>query len=404
MTRLKQFPWLEIGLGVVVAAFGLWRASFTIYLDVTVPVLIALGMGAAVGLYRRAPAAALAIVWFTGTLQVLRGLDIALVQLAVVVVAYGASRYGRTATVVASGLSIPLGGIAVVAYAWVMGTDIVQESGLWQLLSLTTSATDLTLSSRATGLLLGFVLVLALLGAPWGAGLVVRLRAQGRRAVEEQERAEAETVRVRQLASVRADQARLARDVHDVVGHSLAVIVAQADSTRALGDDEIDRIRVAVANIAETARRSLGDVRSVLSDDPDGAGSGPGAGDVQSLVDGVRAGGTDVALEVLGQPRPLPPDLEVVAYRSLQELLTNALKHGAPGQQVGVGIDWQPDELRLSVRNRVGDAPGPGGGTGLAGTRDRLAAAGGELEAGTDSDDWVAVARVPVRRAGLAHD
>jgi signal transduction histidine kinase len=175
------------------------------------------------------------------------------------------------------------------------------------------------------------------------------------------------------------------------------VIVAQADSTQALPDGEIERIRAAMANIAATARRSLGDVRAVLSDDPSAQASRQS--DLESLVEGVRAAGNEVAFEVEGTPRPLPPELDAIAYRTLQELLTNALKHGVGA--IDVTLSWTPDELGIAVANPAADEPGPGGGTGLAGMRERLEAAGGSLAAGLAGDRWIADARMPVRREGM---
>jgi len=398
--RLAALPLLDFGLGLVVGIFGIVRV---IYLGESRPalsLLIAIGMGVAAGLYRKAPLVALGLVWFTAILQVLGGLDIAFVQLAAVFVAYGTSRYGRPLTVILSAVSIPLGGIAAVLYAAYLGLDIVQESGLWRLLSLVMSATNLGFWNTATGLVVGFIVVTALLAAPWVLGLVLRLREQSRRSSDRRRQAEAEAVRSQQLAELRTSQTRLARDVHDVVGHSLAVIIAQADSTVAMADGEIDRIRAAVANIGVTARRSLGDVRFVLSDDAGSAGEPRDTVDFLSLIQGVRDGGTEVELESSGTRRPLAPELEVVAYRTLQELLTNALKHGVTGTPIHVELDWGDDELRISTRNTAADAPGPGAGTGLAGVRERLEAVGGSFESGPSDGAWTATARVPVRREG----
>ena len=398
--RLAALPLLDIALGLVVGIFGIVRVFTSYGSNPRLSLLIAIGMAVAAGLYRRAPLVALGLVWLTATLQVVGGLDIAFVQLAAVFVAYGTSRYGRPVTVVLSAISIPLGGIAAVLYAAYLGLDIVQESGLWRLLSLVMSATNLGFWNTATGLVVGFIVVVALLAAPWALGLVLRLREQSRRSSEQRREAEAEAARSQQLAELRAGQARLARDVHDVVGHSLAVIIAQADSTLAMTDAEIDRIRGAVANIGETARRSLGDVRFVLSDDPGAAGDPRDSVDFLSLIQGVRDGGTEVELESQGTRRPLAPELEVVAYRTLQELLTNALKHGVTGRPIQVELEWGDDELRITTRNDTADAPGPGARSGLDGVRERLESVGGSFEAEMSEGTWTSTAHVPVRREG----
>lgn len=400
--RLAALPLFDIALGVAVGMFGVTRAVTVGTSNPAASLLIAIGMGVAAGLYRRAPAIALSLVWLTALLQVLAELDIALVQLAAVVVAYGTSRYGRPATVIASVISIPLGGIAAVLYSAFIGLNIVQESGLWQLLSLLTAATNLGYYDFSTGLVVGFIVVTALLAAPWGLGLLVRLREQSRQSAAQRRAAEAEAARATQLAELRTAQATLARDVHDVVGHSLAVIIAQADSIEAMPDSDLARVRAAVANIGETARRSLGDVRAVLTDDPGSASSARGSDGLENLVEGVRAGGTDVTLEVTGTPRPLPPELDVAAYRALQEMLTNVLKHGVTGGPVSVELEWGEDEVRMTTTNEIADPPGPGGRQGLDGLRERLASVGGTLDAHAAGSTWTTQVRLPVRPAGGA--
>ena len=141
---------------------------------------------------------------------------------------------------------------------------------------------------------------------------------------------------------MRAEQARLARDVHDVVGHSLTVILAQAESVQFMPDDDIERIRAALANIATSARQSLGDVRQVLSPRRPQRRRRRRRASLDSLVEGVRSAGHEVTRPWSGSPRPLPPELDVVAFRVLQEMLTNALKHG-----------------RRSGRSRSSDLGGP---------------------------------------------
>lgn len=386
---------IEIGLGAAVAIFGGVRV-LTVGSDAPRAALaISLAMGLAMALYRRAPLVALALVWISGVIQVTEGLDVAFVQLVVVVVAYGSSRYGRRVTVVASLVSIPLGSVAAILYAVGSGEAARSEAYIRQLLDVVLSATDVGFSGTASSYVIGFVTVVALLAVPWSLGLVVRLREQSRRSDADRARAEADTLQAQQLAELRARQSRLARDVHDVVGHSLAVIVSQADSTQAMTDGEVERMRAAIANIGATARRSLGDVRAVLSDGPEPSHAGHDTSDLESLVESVRAGGSDLELAVRGVERPLPPELEVVAYRTLQELLTNALKHGRPGGLIEVDLGWGGDELTMTVRNECAEVPGPGGRSGLAGIRDRIASVGGRVEAERAGSEWTSSARIP---------
>jgi signal transduction histidine kinase len=210
--------------------------------------------------------------------------------------------------------------------------------------------------------------------------------------------------------------------VHDVVGHSLAVILAQAESAQFREDDDSAALKQTMANIATSARGSLEDVRQVLA-----ATSGAGApaarqADLDSLVEGVRASGHEVESTLVGAPQPLPPELEVVAFRVLQEMLTNAIKHGRRDRPVRVERHWEGD-LRIEVRNEVTTTPeetrpitvGPGpddtgpldtgppdtGGQGLAGMRRRLESVGGRLDVRRRSDPptFTATAWVPLRAA-----
>ena len=268
------------------------------------------------------------------------------------------------------------------------------------------------LPARVTSVTTAFLLVLVLLSAPWALGLVLRLRAQFSQARLDRERAEIEATRAQEVAELRAEQTRLARDVHDVVGHSLTVILAQADSVEFMDDADIGRIRAALRNIATSARQSLGDVREVLSSTNDQT-SNPArtAGGLDSLVDGVVAAGNDVRSTVEGMPRPLPPELDVVAFRILQEMLTNALKHGRRGEPITVERRWGNDDLRIMVQNVVADAAAgdpsavsgspPGEGIGQLGMRRRLESVGGRLEVaqhgGEHGRTFTASAWVPLR-------
>ena len=204
--------------------------------------------------------------------------------------------------------------------------------------------------------------------------------------------------------------------MHDVVGHSLAVVLAQAESAQLLSDPE--QVRASLANIAASARTSLRDVRQVLDTTRDG-GSGDGSpGSIDTLVENVRQSGNDIRTHVEGLPRPLPPELETVAFRVTQEMLTNALRHGDRGEAVDVRTRWLADELSIAIRNRVpaaaegptaelpsGGSTGQPGGTGLAGMRRRLESVGGQLETlrGTEqgAPTYTATATLPLRGSTL---
>ncbi len=385
----------DLGAGSAVAVLGLLEALSTTaypYSGRGALTVVAVVTGAAVGLSRRAPGAALALVWALFVLQVLSGTQVMFVELAVAAVAFGTARWGGAVTLVLSGLSIPL--VALLALlAMSTGVFIPDVGQVVSQLFLGTVARFGNTSLAAAGLFGMFGL-----SAPWLAGLAWRFRDNARdsqvsQVAAEQDRAvaEREAHQAQEIARLREQQARLARDVHDVVGHSLAVILAQAESAQFLRDDDHEGLKRTMATIATSARTSLQDVRAVLSTDP---AQPPAAhtGGLESLVEGVRASGHQVHSTEVGTPQPLPPELDVVAFRVLQEMLTNAIRHGSRGAPVSVERHWD-GELRIEVRNVVEESEseetrpvqvvgdqGPPGGQGLVGMRRRLEAVGGRLD------------------------
>lgn len=397
----------DLAVAAIVAFLGLYEAATAWVLPGNrfELVFVAIGTAAAVGLSRRLPAAALALVWGVCGLQLLAGIDLMLVQVTIAAVAFGTARWGSTVTVWLSALSIPLAGMIVIT--------IVNSRGLGGLAglagneSVVDTVRELSTTWQVTAALIGA----AALGAPWLAGLALRFgdrarlsRASQEAAEEDAARAVSETEQAREIARLREDQARLANDVHDVVGHSLAVILAQAESAQYLDDTDPKALKETMAKIATSARTSLRDVRQVLADtqQPDA----PPAG-LDTLVDGVRASGHEVVSTEIGTPRPLPPELEVVAFRVLQEMLTNAIKHGRRDTPVHVERHWE-GELRIEVRNVVAPSPfaanGSSGGAGLDGMRRRLESVGGRLDVRRRDEDgrstFTATAWVPVRAGG----
>jgi signal transduction histidine kinase len=413
---LRQW-WPDVLLGAVVLLFGVatinvWDPPNDGSKDsVAAAAVVASGMGVASGLFRAAPGPALGLVWLTSMFHVLNRLDVAPVQLAVVIVAYGAARYGSAVTLWASGLSIPFGAVAGLGYLGLVPTEGM-ASPLVRVLPAGGGHHPMTV---LIGLATGFVFAVALLGMPWTLGLALRLRGRVERSTQQRRAAEAERRQAEEIASLREEQTRLARDVHDVVGHSLAVILAQAESAQFRPDSDTAAVRATLANIAVSARQSLGEVRQVLSTTADAQPvTVVPAGSLDALIEGVQAAGHEVLSTVGGPPQSLPPELEVVAFRVLQEMLTNALKHGRRGHPVHVERDWEAG-LRIEVRNVVADRAGvatPGSapdppsrrsgpaGRGLDGMRHRLEPVGGRLDVRRRADPeggtvFIATALVP---------
>jgi signal transduction histidine kinase len=395
--------WLpDATAGLLVLALGLWEVDRdAVRTTVWGPLLVAAGVALAVGFSRAAPALSLLLVWLVGGLQVATDTGAYVVELLFAVVAFGCARWGSTAVVWLSGLSIPAG--ATIAVLWLDPNVFYDALDVAGIRVLAETAYRSGNNWRVTAALLA----MAVLAAPWLAGLALRFgaRAQESRASQlaaEQDaaRAHVESEQAREIARLREEQARLARDVHDVVGHSLAVILAQAESAQFLADDTA-KLRTTMANIATSARSSLQDVRQVLTETHEPVAARGES--LDTLIEGVRASGHEVVSSEEGTRQPLPPELDVVAYRVLQEMLTNAIRHGRRDTPVHVERHWQ-GELRIEVRNVVAEPheTGPiGPGQGLEGMRRRLEAAGGRLDVRRREEPhgatFTATAWVPVR-------
>lgn len=183
--------------------------------------------------------------------------------------------------------------------------------------------------------------------------------------------------------AVTEERLRIAREVHDVVGHSLGVIALQAGVCARIVDSDPAEARAGLLAIAGRSRNSLREVRQILGairepDEP--AGPVPGLADADALFADFREAGLRVDVERAGSPWPLPSALDHTAYRVLQESLTNVVRHAATGR-AWVRIDFAPERLELRIRDRGNGGGGPVAG-GLAGMRERVTAWGGRLSAG----------------------
>jgi signal transduction histidine kinase len=194
-----------------------------------------------------------------------------------------------------------------------------------------------------------------------------------------------------QLAQHDADQAveeertRIARELHDVVGHALGVIVVQAEGERALLDEGADdSTRETLAAIAQCARDALDDVRRLLvvMRSADSLGPPPGLSELPRLVEGVETAGLPTDLVIEGHARPLSTAVDLSAYRVVQEALTNTLRHSR-GASAHVAVRYADDEVIIDV---IDDGKAASDrqsrGFGLLGMRERVALFGGRVEAG----------------------
>ncbi|NEB04032.1 histidine kinase [Streptomyces sp. SID13726] len=195
--------------------------------------------------------------------------------------------------------------------------------------------------------------------------------------------------------AVEEERARIAAELHDVVTHNVSVMVIQAGAARKVMDAAPERSKEALLAVEAGGRAAMSELRHVMGllaatdtgrpDSPaDGLEPQPGLGQLGSLVDRVRAAGTPVGVSVSLPPEPLPPGVDLTAYRVVQEALTNTIKH-APGAEAVVTVGWTGDRLEIEVMDTGGardGTPADGNGRGLIGLRERLAVYGGELTAG----------------------
>ncbi len=233
-----------------------------------------------------------------------------------------------------------------------------------------------------------------------------RLSALADRAAELERGREADAAR-----AIAEERTRIARDMHDVLAHAVAVMVVQAEAGPLVVRTDPDRATRAFDVIAEAGRSAmtqLSDTLGVLRGERDAGARAPAptVAAIPELVNQVRGAGLRVALRVGGQPRPLAADADVAAYRIVQEALTNTLRHSRSGS-AAVRLDWE-DELRITVTDT---GPGPalvadragavaGGGRGLAGIRTRAEACGGRADAGPTPSGFRVHARLPITAAG----
>ncbi len=239
----------------------------------------------------------------------------------------------------------------------------------------------------------GVTFVLCLLA--WTAGQLRRVRLEQQAATAEAAQRRQGEMEQRVLVAAGEERARIARDLHDVVAHSLSAVIAQADGGRYAAASDPAAATIALETVAATRRGALTDMRRLLGILREGPEAGaaapmapqPGEQDLADLVVSVRSSGLDVALTRVGQPRAVPAGAGLSLYRGVQESLTNVLKHAGPGARARVRVVWRADGVEVRVEDDGGSAPsaatsGDGHGQGLVGMRERLVMFGGTVDAG----------------------
>jgi signal transduction histidine kinase len=215
--------------------------------------------------------------------------------------------------------------------------------------------------------------------------------------------------------AVLAERARFSREMHDIVGHTLAVITGLADGGVRQVEANPERGRQVFELIGDTSRHALADLRRTLGAlrerplddgiegiDTETLTPQPGVADISELLERTRAAGPRVAYDTSGDASELPRSLQLAIYRIVQESLTNSLKHAGPDTSVQVAIEAEDEALRLSVadtgpEHRKGPVAASAPGQGLTGVRERAALAGGRADAGPNRlGGWTVTARFPI--------
>lgn len=275
------------------------------------------------------------------------------------------------------GLALPLGAALYSAaeagrLRWAAGTGAVLVA---------VSSLARTLGGEDPAYLYAYELptTVALMAAAIALGDRVRTRRLWRAEVAERLARDADS-------RVQAERLALARDLHDVLAHTVSIVTLHADvAAEAIGDGDDAAARTAVGRIREASASAGRELRGTL----EGLRGAP----AQPLLDRLRELAADVTVE--GVRRPLPQVVDVSAYRILQEAVTNARRH-APGRDVSLTVSFRPGELGLRVVNPCGPAPVGGGGHGLRGMRERVTLLGGSLRTGREPDGtFVVTATLP---------
>jgi signal transduction histidine kinase len=296
--------------------------------------------------------------------------------------------------------------VALTLTAYSVGSRAEGRRALWVPPVLLLASVPVFVAARLHGQDSGNIIPsLVWLVAAWAVGRVVRSWRHKNAALEAANRELEEQRELQAQAAVAVERGRIARELHDVVAHNVSMIVVQAGAAARVLHGEQPDVRNALEVIAASGRETVDEMRMLLgvlrSDDgPAALKPQPGLADLEQLVSGVRQAGLPVTLRIEGAPRPLPPTLDLSAFRIVQEALTNTLRHAGPAR-AEVTVRYEDGLVTLEIAD-TGHGPdggpitGRGTGHGLVGMRERAAMLGGELEAArADSGGFTVRARVP---------
>ena len=293
--------------------------------------------------------------------------------------------------------------VALVLTAYSAGSRAEGRRALWVPPLLVVATTPVFVAARLHGQDSGNIIPSFIwLVAAWATGRTVRSWRHKNVALERANRELAAQRELQAQAAVAVERGRIARELHDVVAHNVSMMVVQAGAAGRVLHGEQPDVRNALEVIAATGRETVDEMRTLLGvlrsgDGPASLKPQPGLADLEQLVSGIREAGLPVTLRIEGTPQPLPPALDLSAFRIVQEALTNTLKHAGTAR-AEVAVRYEDGLVSLEIAD-TGRGPGGGRGTGhgLVGMRERAAMLGGELEALPRPEGGFAVrARLPL--------
>ncbi len=300
-------------------------------------------------------------------------------------------------------------GVAVVLLFYGLGAFAPPRRSVW-MLGLAVAITSLNvLTKPGGGISAVFPMEAFAVLLPYALGRTIAARARRERASRDAAERLDSALESSARGAAYGERARIARELHDVIAHSVSVMVIQAGGARLVMDGEPARAEESLRSAERAGREALAELRRMLGvlgdEDPHALAPQPGLGDIAPLLADARRSGVWVDLRVDGDPVSVPPALDLCAYRIVQESLTNAIKHAAPAA-ASVNVRWGEDTLELEIsddgRRSNGRPRRGGGGHGIPGMRERVALHSGTVEAGVrPSGGFTVRARLPLVQGGV---
>jgi signal transduction histidine kinase len=380
----------QLAIDIVIAGVAfLLRLSIGVY-DATI-IVVVFGMAVTFAVHRLSPRLSLIVAWTTVVLQLSFGLAPDFANLAILVMLFATSAYGDRLLKWLGLISAVLGAAVATVYLVVQGY-VTSGSASGIIEQMYSNLPRMLLIGSAS--FIGFTILFVL---SWTLGLLYRTLMDSRAKGAAAQRARADQQEAERVVVIEQERNRIARDMHDVVAHSLAVVIAQADGARYAMKADTGAADQALSTISTTAREALGDVRILLGQlrHSQGEVPQPVLADLERLFEQLRSSGLSVRRTDDGVPHTLGTGQQLAVYRIVQESLTNALRHGADPKEALVRFEWTDTALELEISN-VFTTMAPSGGHGIDGMRERAMLAGGALTAEPREDVFVVTATIPV--------